>query len=255
MTLCLTFDDGLKTHAEIAVPALNARGWIGAFCVPTAFMDIESRMMTAAQIADLCIEGHEDNLMDWDDVRRIMADGHEVYPHTHDHVDLVELCATGRFDEVRRQVVLAKDEFVTHLGVKPDFHCMPHYSSNRVVKRIVRRAGMEEFNCGRANFGSKTPSGSVTSFLVNRKKSGWRHVDISVHGIDSSRGGWCPFATTADFEAFLDEIVALEKSGVVRVVPYSRVHPRPSFISPALMLWNRFFNRACVMMTELLKRQ
>lgn len=40
MTLCLTFDDGLKAH----------------------------------------------------------ADGHEVYPHTHDHVDLAELFVAANFD-------------------------------------------------------------------------------------------------------------------------------------------------------------
>ena len=38
MTLCLTFDDGLKTHAEIAAPVLKARGWSGTFCVPTGIL-------------------------------------------------------------------------------------------------------------------------------------------------------------------------------------------------------------------------
>ena len=38
MTLCLTFDDGLKAHAEIAAPALKARGWSGAFCIPTGIL-------------------------------------------------------------------------------------------------------------------------------------------------------------------------------------------------------------------------
>lgn len=36
MTCCLTFDDGLKVHAEIAAPLLEKFGWRGTFNVPTS---------------------------------------------------------------------------------------------------------------------------------------------------------------------------------------------------------------------------
>ena len=250
MTLCLTFDDGLKTHAEIAAPALKQRGWSGAFCIPTGLMNPVARKLTPAQAEDMCLVGHEDNLMSWDDVWRMMADGHEVCPHTHDHADLAELFAAGKKDEIERQIARSRETFEKETGRSPAFFCTPHYSTCSFVNRRIRAHHMEVFNCGRANFGASYQKGQVTEFLEKRKKAGWLHVDISVHGITQATGGWEPFDSVEEFIGFLDEIKALEDRGLVRVVPYSVVHPKPSCISPLLVLWNRARNRASIKMSR-----
>ena len=246
MTMCLTFDDGLKTHAEIAAPMLKERGWSGAFCVPTAFMDVNSRTLTAEQVKDLCLEGNEHNLMSWDDARQMIADGHEIYPHTHDHVDLVDLYMAGKKDVVEQQIVKAKESFEKVLGMKPAFFCLPHYSTCAYVDSRIRAHRMEVFNCGRSNFGEKYSPGQISKFIANRKRAGWRHFDISVHGISKDTGGWAPFKTVDDFAGFLDEIKAAENQGEVHVVPYLTAHRQYSFISKYLVLMDRIVNRASV---------
>ena len=246
MTMCLTFDDGLKTHAEIAAPMLKERGWSGAFCVPTALMDVNSRTLTPNQIKDLWLEGNEENLMSWDDVRRMMAEGHEIYPHTHDHVDLVELYTAGRKDEIEQQIVKSKNAFRKEIGNTPAFFCLPHYSTCPYVNGRIRAHHMEVFNCGRANFGGKYKAGHVTEFISNRRRNGWRHFDISIHGISRETGGWEPFETVDDFAGFLDEIKSVESHGLVTVMPYSAAHRQYSFVSKYLVLMDRIVNRTSI---------
>lgn len=245
----MTFDDGLKAHAEIAAPALKARGWSGAFCVPTGLMDPATRKLTHAQAEDMYLVGHEDDLMDWGDVRRMMADGHAVYPHTHDHVDLAELFAGGKRDEIERQIALSREAFEKETGKAPAFLCTPHYSTCSFVNRRIRAHRMEIFNCGRANFGGAYQKGQITEFLSRRKKAGWLHVDISVHGITKETGGWEPFGSAEEFVGFLDEIKELETKGLLRVVPYSAAHRRYSPVSKYLVLMDRIINRLNIWIT------
>lgn len=249
MTLCLTFDDGLKTHAEIAAPALKVRGWSGAFCIPTGLMDPATRKLTHEQAEDMCLVGHVENLMDWEDVRRMRTDGHEVYPHTHDHLDLAELFAAGKREEIERQIAQSREAFEKEIGRRPAFFCTPHYSTCAFVNRRIRAHRMEVFNCGRANFGGAYRKGQITEFLERRKKTGWRHVDISVHGITKATGGWEPFDSIEEFIGFLDEIKAVEAKGWVKVVPYSAAHRRYSPISKYLVLTDRIINRLNIWIT------
>ena len=230
MTFCLTFDDGMKAHATIAAPELERRGWRGAFNVPTAV--IGGCGLDAAQLVDMGLEGHEDHLMDWDDVKSLIANGHEVYPHTRDHADLVDLERAGRFDEAERQIVEAKADFIAKTGVVPRFFCLPHNKCSARVAECVRKHGMEPFSCARLNFGEPGHMGyygTITDYLTQEYRFGRRHVDIMIHGITREEGGWRPFEDTVAFCAFLDEIVALERKGMIRVVPYSKAHGGSGF--------------------------
>lgn len=225
MTICLTFDDGLKAHADIAGPMLRQRGWVGAFNVPVNV--IGCGRLTIEQAKDLCLEGHEDRRMTWDDVRALLKAGHEVYPHTCDHADLPMLERTRQTGELERQVGEAKRTFIEQTGIVPRYFCLPHNACTPPVAALIRREGMEPFACFRVNFGRVCAGLScrdITHFLQGCFWHGSRHVDLMVHGIDRSQGGWMPFEDAADFKRFLDEIAAVEKSGRIRVVSYSSAH-------------------------------
>ena len=235
ITLCLTFDDGLKDHHDIVAPLLEEHGWRGAFNVPTSLMDERERLKDRGWVRDICLEGHEDNLMTWVDVRDLIERGHDVYPHTCDHLNLLRLEEDGRIGEVRAQIENSKQQFVKHTGLIPDFFCSPHNKKSKIIERIVRKNGMELFECWRENFGEKIPyvyQGTITEFIKERADAGWMHVDIMIHGVDRAHGGWAPFVSKEEFAAFLDEITVMESNGLVKVVSYSASHHKPGTFTP-----------------------
>lgn len=240
MTLCITFDDGLLAHAKVAAPMLVEFGWRGAFTVPTEILT--KRTLTPDQVKDLCLEGNEDKLMTWDDVRAMIAAGHEVYPHTCSHADLPTLYREGRMDELEREIAEAKSQLSAMTGIEPKFFCLPHSQHNPDIDALVRKHGMEPMNGGgmwRPNFGEDAPEGEsfshIDRFLRKFYYLGIPHVDIVIHGVVRAEGGWRPFEDVADFRRFLGEIKGEVEAGRVRVVGYAQAHVRKS----------SYFSRRC----------
>lgn len=242
---CLTFDDGFKTHATIAAPLLKKYGFKAAFNVPTEFMDPKTRKLTAEQIHDLCLEGNEDNLMTWDDVKRLRADGHEIFPHTLGHIDLLELEKAGRIDELRRQIVESKRQFIEHMGYAPKFFCSPHNNNSALITRIVRENGMDVFCCWRRNFPTHPNASrvSIADYLREQYRIGMPIVSVMMHGMDMSLGGWEPFANAADFELFLQSLRSVVNEGIVRIVPYSDAYLSNGRFRCLLQFHNRVLYR------------
>ena len=242
MTFCLTFDDGFKVHHDIVAPMLEAHGWRGTFNVPTEFMKSNHAPLTADQLWDCRLNGNENNLMTWDDVRDLVRRGHEVYPHTLGHVDLLQLEQMGKIDELLRQIAESRSQFIAELGYEPKFFCSPHNSWSETILAAIRGHGMELLNCSRRNFPtqptSKPPAPSISEYVLNEWSCGTAHIDIMIHGVDGTRGGWEPFATVEEFGKFLDELKDLEQSRYVRVVSYQSSH-----VGPGLFLRERLFVR------------
>lgn len=232
MTFCLTFDDGLKTHARVAAPLLEKFGWHGVFSVPTEI--VTSGRLTPRQAEDMCLVGNEWNVMSWEDAKTLMVRGHTVCPHTATHADLLELEQTGHMDGVEREIVESKRQFAEHTGAEPKFFCLPHCSGSPEVAALVRKHGMEPINGvgkWRVNFGEYSPDGQsysdITSFLRRFYWLGFSHVDIMIHGVVRKEGGWRPFEDAAAFERFLRAIKAEEDAGRVKVVDYEKGHSYP----------------------------
>lgn len=227
MTLCLTFDDGLKSHAEIAAPLLEEYGWRGAFNVPVGFIGKSVLDLTHAERQDLCVSADAGAFMTWGEVKGLIAKGHDVYPHAFRHKDIVDLLDAGRFDEATEEVKSAVACFAKAAGVRPRFFCSPHNSESKRAREIIRAQGVGLVNIARLNFGEPLPP-SATKSISNHLKTayyrGRQHVDIMIHGVSRETGGWRPFETTNDFRSFLDEVRALEKSGLIRVVGYGESH-------------------------------
>ena len=247
LKFCLAFDDGFKTQATIAAPLLKKYGFKAAFNVPTEFMDPATRKLTQEQVWDCRLDGNEDNLMDWGDVRRLIAEGHEVYPHTLGHIDLLALEKEGKINEICRQVAESKRQFIEHLGFAPKFFCSPHNSNSALISRIIHENGMEIFACNRRNFPTHPTANpqriDVGDYLRGKYRKGAAVVDIMMHGVESSRGGWEPFADAAEFEAFLISLKSVVDEGFARVVPYSNAHRTIGRFALPLRFYDRVVRR------------
>lgn len=242
MYCCLTFDDGLKVHSTIAAPLLEKLGWKGSFNIPTSFMnDLSVPRLTAEQADDCFLVGHENNLMNWNDVNGLIAAGHEVYPHTLDHSGLLRLQRAGAIEEMLRQIRDSKAEFISRTGIIPKFFCTPHNSTSALIEKMIHDNGMELLGPGRANYGTVVPDEDplpIKEHLQLLYRQGSFTADIAIHGIDKSKGGWSPFDTAQDFADFLEKIKEVENEGLIRVTPYSQSHRHHSLLAPLQRIWD-----------------
>lgn len=206
VTVTLTFDDNRKEWAKTVPDLLDKYGWKGVFNIVAS-------------------EVRKKGGLSWDDVRGIRAAGHEVANHSLTHANMGKLLREGRTNEVVREVRESRDIFVRELGCCPDWYCYAGNWGDAFCHQVVEEAGMRSLEQKRPNLGYLTPpctdKGTYVMLLNARKP-----VDLMIHGI--SRGcGWLPFESVGQFEAFLQELKALENEGFVRVLPYSEAHRRP----------------------------
>ena len=86
--LIITFDDGLKSHAEIAAPVLETHGFQGWFAVPAEFPDLrveDDHAFRRERHVDFDTgDFGEGPLLAWDDVRRLQ-ERHVVSCHSFSH--------------------------------------------------------------------------------------------------------------------------------------------------------------------------
>ena len=223
MTLCLTFDDGLEAHATVAGPTLERYGWRGAFNIVTGLLEHPDAI------------GHIPRRMNWRQVKGLLSNGHEVYPHslfpdpnriTSIHYNLRALAESGNIREVERQVAGSKEMIVEKLGFSPKFFCLPFNSMNGEVRDIICKYGMAPMNCVRRNFPThpgQTPM-SIEEYVRSEWRNGSAHIDIMMHGIIRSEGGWEPFEDAEHFDCFCKELKSCEESGIVKVVGYAESH-------------------------------
>jgi len=115
--LLLSFDDGLRSHADVVAPVLERYGWVGWFMVPGGFLDAPVGQQ-ADFARDCWIEhsGHDYGdpriAMTWDDAARL-AGRHVVGCHTWSHR---RLAASLGDDDLRHEIPIAKRRLEERLG-------------------------------------------------------------------------------------------------------------------------------------------
>jgi len=114
--LLLTFDDGLRSHAEVAAPLLERRGWPGWFCVPAGLPEApcdDHRAFREKHALSYDENEYEDRrgVLDWDDLRRLDRH-HVIVCHTHSHR---RLRADLSDAERRHEIVEAKRLLEQHV--------------------------------------------------------------------------------------------------------------------------------------------
>jgi peptidoglycan/xylan/chitin deacetylase (PgdA/CDA1 family) len=142
--LIISFDDGLRTHAEVAAPLLETYGFTGWFFIPVGLLDTPPERQSAfARKNKISLRGMRDGrrvAMTWDDARRLDA-RHVVGCHTMNHVRLSDSLTDEDLD---REIVQAKRRIEEELG-----HDVPvfawvggeEWSYSAGAARAIRDAG------------------------------------------------------------------------------------------------------------------
>lgn len=119
--ILLSFDDGLRSHIEVAAPLLEKYGFSGWFAVPACFPDLSiddiERFKEQHSVnfddADL---GARRPVLDWDDLKRL-DDRHVICCHSMTHV---RLSASLTDEERASEILEAKLRLEEGLGREVD---------------------------------------------------------------------------------------------------------------------------------------
>ena len=101
--LILSFDDGLRSHADVVAPLLEARGWVGWFMVPFGFVAApeESQIAYAEQykIGHSRFDYGDSRIaLSWDDARRL-AESHVLGCHGLTHRRLADTLGPAEIED------------------------------------------------------------------------------------------------------------------------------------------------------------
>ena len=143
--LILSFDDGLRSHADVVAPLLEARGWVGWFMVPFSFVETAASAQTAyAEEHKIGHSGHSygDSRIaaSWDDVRRL-ASRHVVGCHGLTHQRLGDSLTSV---EIEQEIPIAKSRLEAELGSESQVFAWiggEESSYSRTAARAIAQAG------------------------------------------------------------------------------------------------------------------
>jgi peptidoglycan/xylan/chitin deacetylase (PgdA/CDA1 family) len=101
--LILTFDDGLRSHADVVAPLLEARGWVGWFMVPFAFVaapeEDQSAYAERYKIGHSGFDYGDSRIaLSWEDVRRL-AGSHVLGCHGLTHRRLADTLGPAELEK------------------------------------------------------------------------------------------------------------------------------------------------------------
>jgi peptidoglycan/xylan/chitin deacetylase (PgdA/CDA1 family) len=141
--LILSFDDGLRSHADVVAPLLERHGLTGWFMVPIGFVD-ESPEKQALYASEHLIEHYDYGdprlAMTWKDIRH-MAELHEIGCHTWSHRRLVDSLSV---DDLEFEIPQAKRRLEAELGREVRTFCWvggEEVTYSRGAARAIAEAG------------------------------------------------------------------------------------------------------------------
>jgi peptidoglycan/xylan/chitin deacetylase (PgdA/CDA1 family) len=145
--LLLTFDDGLRSHADVAAPLLEKYGFTGWFNVPIGFVEAptaEQRAFARAHRIDPCEGAFPDGriALSWDDLLRLDAH-HEICCHTWNHR---RLSAALTRDELELEIVASKRRLEDGLGHEVRAFTWvggEEWAYSAAAAEVIRAAGYE----------------------------------------------------------------------------------------------------------------
>jgi peptidoglycan/xylan/chitin deacetylase (PgdA/CDA1 family) len=156
----ITFDDGLKSHFEVAAPLLEKHGFTGWFFTPTEFLDTprenQRQYASTHQIGWSKQPGSDLGSMTWDDARSLDRRGHIIGCHTTTHV---RLSAKLTAEDLDREIPQAKHRLEAELGHEVDVFCWvggEEWSYSATAAKVIRESGfrlsfMNSYDIARPN--------------------------------------------------------------------------------------------------------
>jgi peptidoglycan/xylan/chitin deacetylase (PgdA/CDA1 family) len=145
--LILSFDDGLRSHADVVAPLLEKHGLTGWFMVPGGFVD-EAPEKQRDFARDTTIEYYDYDYgdpriaMSWSDIRS-MARTHEFGCHTWSHKRLTTSLSD---EELGVEIHKAKKQMEERLGLKVRTFCWvggEEFAYSKNASRVIREAGFQ----------------------------------------------------------------------------------------------------------------
>jgi len=142
--LVLSFDDGLRSHADVVAPILERHGFVGWFLVPVGFVEapadqqasfaVEHHIHASAEYPDARLA------LSWDDVRGLDA-RHVVGCHTWNHTRLASTLLPA---DLEREIPAAKQRLEEVVGHEVELFAWvggEEWAYSAEAARAVRRAG------------------------------------------------------------------------------------------------------------------
>jgi|TARA_R110000824_G_scaffold2570_4_gene11829 peptidoglycan/xylan/chitin deacetylase (PgdA/CDA1 family) len=128
--ICLTFDDGLKSHYEFVRPLLKNNGLKGTFFICTVNP----------------WGGHplREELMSIGELKQMQLDGFELGNHTHSHLNLTTL----KDERVTSEICKVNDFFKKHSLNLPTSFCYPGYHASIKVSKILKKLNFTHARTG-----------------------------------------------------------------------------------------------------------
>jgi peptidoglycan/xylan/chitin deacetylase (PgdA/CDA1 family) len=145
--LLLSFDDGLRSHAEVVAPLLERYGFPGWFMVPVGFVDTppgEQVAFAREHAIDCDVAPWPDGriALSWQEIRRL--DGrHVICCHTHSHR---RLAASLTARDLEHEIVEARSRLEEGLGHPVRAFAWvggEEWSYSAEAARVIRTAGFE----------------------------------------------------------------------------------------------------------------
>jgi len=218
----LTFDDGLCSQFERAVPVLDRYGFPATF-----FLVANTDPIFTDGWAE--VNGFEWHKIDWgkEDIgllKAIIDRGHEIGAHTITH-KRQSIAANPEFEAVESKRLIER-----WLGTQIPSFCYPFYDTTQLLKDPTIKAGFRQARAGKQN-SYYASADSLDRFAVDCRqilqtgenvpawaRPGCWHV-VTFHGIGGDQDGWVPITET-EFTRQIEELAKLRDSGRVEVVTF-----------------------------------
>jgi peptidoglycan/xylan/chitin deacetylase (PgdA/CDA1 family) len=128
-TLLICFDDGLANTIRLAAPILETAGGRAIFAVPAAWPDVPTegqpgwfRQHVYPTPTELHTFDGDIEAPTWDELKAVVARGHEVWSHGVEHLQLREATPA---DVLQREIAQSKEILEQRLGSAVRGYCPP----------------------------------------------------------------------------------------------------------------------------------
>jgi len=169
--LAISFDDGFKNNAEVAAPILERFGARAIFFVVAELIRFgreESRELATFSRARF---GHRPlRNLNRDDLRRLVAAGHEIGSHTLSHARLSAVAP----DDAEREIAGSKTALEEMTGAPVRHFCFPYGLAQdfpTYCRQYVQRAGYE--SCASAVRGINAAGADVYDLRRDHMMASW----------------------------------------------------------------------------------
>jgi peptidoglycan/xylan/chitin deacetylase (PgdA/CDA1 family) len=139
----LTFDDGFRSNILLEKKVLNPLGIKAIYFIPPGFINAkdrdERRSFIADSIHDTSFSPEEitDDMapMVWQDIKRLLSEGHTIGAHTVNHRRLTEIISE---DELRYEIVESGNILQEKLGIDIDHFSFPFGNIESIDQRAMK---------------------------------------------------------------------------------------------------------------------